>query len=1105
MADPLSIAASAVGIISLGIQVVQSIYQYYSAAKDQHSDIARTLRKLEDLQVSLERLQAHLQDRKFQPSEEALLQNIHSTIKRCEECIRDLERESKEFEKRPIDSVRAAVGGTVRWLQYPFRESTLLKLNEDIDDLISQLSLALSLLQQQTIDRVQDEIESANAILALIRTSQVSSEIRAWVQAPDATFNFTEACAKKHPGTGNWFVKGPEFMHWLEDPSSFLWLKGFAGCGKTVLSSTVIQHTLRHRRSNPRIGLCFFFFSFNDKSKQDVSAMLRALILQLSDQLAQTPTALQRIYDMSKKHNVSPTSADLLRCFHQLVELFQHVHVVLDALDESPRETNRYALLEVLKEIRAWSEPRLHLLVTSRDEVDIRAELEAAPQHTILMQNDGINDDIAEFVSQHLRRRLKRWSKHHSQIEKILTEKAHGVFRWVECQFKALETCPRSKQALDRQLQSLPPTLDETYKRMLENVSDKDYAKQMLTILCCATRPLTVPELVNAMAIEIGITSFFNPDRQLQDADALQEICPGFTEVFVDSESNMSVIRIAHFSVQEYLESDRILQPEGCASFSLRKRCGNLMLASMCLTLLLVPELPTLQRSEIYQKYPFTEYAAEEWPDHWRKSNEIDARLASRDDFSCCPPETSHSNLVLRLQEQMVLLFRNTNGAMRNWIQIWDIDAVLGWTDQSMDPSPLYYASHVGALFLVESLYEDWEKRCYLDGPTKTRIDVMDGPGSHGTALQAAAAMGHIDVVQFWLNKGADPNMNVAQTLIAEGTPLMTASAHGQTKIIELLLKHGAAVNAMWTMSTDEIRRTTTIATALAAASSEGHEEAVKVLLKHGALDDVHPIFLDGSALMASHVQLSEQSRRIKKMLLQNFDGTRVTTSSQIFESYLEVAAEDGNKELVQKFLDKWILCGKPGFPFGKSLQMASAFGHLQIVHLLIQSGANVNDLGRVLKMDGSVRNSMGTALEEASAKGHNDIIELLLLHKADIKLLGRGGQGTAFGSALQRALAAGHQETVRLLLDVGNPSDQMEMPELYAASLVGSEETVQALLDSGVDINARYRGERFQTALSAACMGGYIKIVEMLLDRGASLEVGDDEPAEDGFKESLR
>ena len=49
MADPLSIAGSVVGIISLGIQAAESLVQYYTSFRDQEDDIANVVRKLKSL------------------------------------------------------------------------------------------------------------------------------------------------------------------------------------------------------------------------------------------------------------------------------------------------------------------------------------------------------------------------------------------------------------------------------------------------------------------------------------------------------------------------------------------------------------------------------------------------------------------------------------------------------------------------------------------------------------------------------------------------------------------------------------------------------------------------------------------------------------------------------------------------------------------------------------------------------------------------------------------------------------------------------------------------------------------------------------------------
>jgi hypothetical protein len=144
----------------------------------------------------------------------------------------------------------------------------------------------------------------------------------------------------------------------------------------------------------------------------------------------------------------------------------------------------------------------------------------------------------------------------------------------VECQFKALIGCPKSEALLDRQLESLPDTLDETYKRMLENIPrmSQSYARQMLTFLCGAKRPLTVSELIDGIAVEIGDTPRFNSKRRLENINTIQQVCPGFTELDIDSDIQRATVRIAHFSVQEYLESERILQHKGAALFSIKNK-----------------------------------------------------------------------------------------------------------------------------------------------------------------------------------------------------------------------------------------------------------------------------------------------------------------------------------------------------------------------------------------------------------------------------------------------------------------------------------------------------------------------------------------------------
>lgn len=422
------VLGTVVGIISLGIQVSEGLVKYYTSYKDQESDTAHTVKRLTHLINVLEILRKQLAERKFQPDETSLLEAIGGSVGDCEHLIDELHQETEKITRSSSGGgFAAAARATGRRLAYPFRQSTLQKLDEDIDEICANLALALQVLQQQDISNVQNDVQDTKALLELMRASQVSFDIREWLKAPDASINYNEACKKKHPGTGLWFIKGPQFNTWLRTTNSFLWIKGFAGCGKSVLSSTIIQHTFRQRSSNPSVGIAFFFFTFNDESKQDTSAMLRTLILQLAPQLEDGDTAVSRL--RQDYCGDTPTDQALLGCLQELVYRFDHVYIILDALDESPRHKHREDLLQTLGVMRRWPGPGLHLLVTSRDEQDIREYLEAPDDQIVSMKNDLIDADIASFVSGHLRdnRRLRKWEKYHDQIEQAFTEGAKGV------------------------------------------------------------------------------------------------------------------------------------------------------------------------------------------------------------------------------------------------------------------------------------------------------------------------------------------------------------------------------------------------------------------------------------------------------------------------------------------------------------------------------------------------------------------------------------------------------------------------------------------------------------------------------------------------------
>jgi len=145
-----------------------------------------------------------------------------------------------------------------------------------------------------------------------------------------------------------------------------------------------------------------------------------------------------------------------------------------------------------------------------------------------------------------------------------------------------------------------------------------EYSQRMLTLLCCAKRPLTVPEFVDAIAVELGDSPKFNRRRRLKTANAIHQVCPGFIEVDEQPSGKAPIVRIAHFSVQEYLESGRLR--DEVAKFSIRKRDAHTKIACICLTYLLELALPTSKSRK--EEYPLARYAAKTWHEHLRDGDE---------------------------------------------------------------------------------------------------------------------------------------------------------------------------------------------------------------------------------------------------------------------------------------------------------------------------------------------------------------------------------------------------------------------------------------------------------------------------------------------------
>ncbi|KFA79857.1 hypothetical protein S40288_10302 [Stachybotrys chartarum IBT 40288] len=864
-------------------------------------------------------------------------------------------------------------------------------------------------------------------------------KMKDWLCPPDPSTNINHARKLRHEGTGAWLLDKSFFQSWHSGSRRHLWLYGLAGCGKTVLSTIVLDHL---SKMNNRL-LLNFYFDFSDIKKQTKDGMLRSLAFQMYQYKVASMVYLDALFqDHHNGHNQPSTDA-LSDTVYKMLLVKEKISLVLDALDES---TTRNELLLWISDIS--SRPELHhiqLLCTSRPELEFQRRLPKlmGQDSCISIDKSAVNADIYGYVITQLAEREDFKDKNLSKnlvelIEEMVGNGADGMFRWAACQMDSLAICP-SPRAIKRALDRLPKNLTETYERMLQGIPRdlRNGAVRLLQFLVHSKRPLTVLEAVEIIATEIEAEPrHFDIDSRVFDGTGVLQYCPGLITIIEATNSSTYELHLAHFSVQEYLKTQ--------ADFEYLS--SSIVITQTCLTYLTdIRGTP----NNIERDFPLARFAAEIWTSYATSAEGFEDVL------------------------QTILMFLNNENTFQRWSGLYRPHWHRHPNPDLPVESRLYYTCQAGLFSVTQELIIKGADVNALGGRYGNALqaasneghdeivklllqkgaDINAQGGIYGNALQAASNEGHDEIVKLLLQKGADINAQGG----TYGNALQVASLRGHGKIMKLLLQKGVDINAQGGI----------YGNALQAASLRGHSKIVKLLLQKGA--DVNAQGGEyGSALQAASYQGNYE---IVKLLLDK--GADVNAQGGEYGNSLQAALLEGGGEIAKLLLNKGADINAEG-TFGNALQAASFRDDIEIVELLLDEGADINP-----------QNSNGNALYQASLGGSNiKIVELLLEKGVDIN-----AQGDEYGNALQAASYEGNYEIVKLLLDKGadiNAQGGEYGSALQAASFGGHSKIIKLLLQKGADIDAQ--GGKYGNSLQAALAKGHREIMKLLLDQGADL-----------------
>jgi cytohesin len=662
-----------------------------------------------------------------------------------------------------------------------------------------------------------------------------------------------------------------------------------------------------------------------------------------------------------------------------------------------------------------------------------------------------------------------------------------------------------------------------------------------------------VEELAEILAVDFGATGGIpklNEDLRWEDQEqAVLSACSSLISVVRDDGSR--VVQFSHFSVKEFLTSDRLAISTIDASHyhHILLEPSHTIMAQACLSVLLRLDSPINKDS--LKDFPLARYASQHFGDHAEFGNVfahiregIDDLLdADKPHFAAWllghqghfrrvleRPEATPLYHVARFGYRAMvdyliskrpedLIVRGSYGIpLHASLHNGHADVALlllgHCTDVDVrgidDRTPLHMAADCGLLEVTRILIERGASINARDSSDRTPLHpTFNQPGTFDET--------YFDVVQYLLEHGIDVD---AQANTENSTPLHLASYFGGFRVAQLLLDHGADINVRDKNGQTPLHGTVVD---LYDDASDLFFNVIQFLLEHGA--DV--VAQDHDHLTPLHVASRYNGTRVVRLLLEH--SANVDARDNEYATPLHFASRCGNVKVARLLLEHGAGIHALDGNLSTPLHFASEISNADTARLLLEHGADVHALdnnhstplhftsrrghsavavARVLLEHGAVvdarDNEDSTPLHVSAQHGNTEVARLLLEHGAVIHVRNKKGQTPQhlLVTMWSNITPNNDVDTVRFFLDRGADVDAVDDNRstlLQRVSGHGNVEVAQLLLERGANINVRNR--EGQTPLHRALVeitdefeDIFFEAIQLLLEHGADVDTLDND-----------
>ncbi|KAH8653954.1 hypothetical protein BGZ60DRAFT_386686, partial [Tricladium varicosporioides] len=548
---------------------------------------------------------------------------------------------------------------------------------------------------------------------------------------------------RRQPGTGQWLLESEEFQRWLNSDQQTLFCPGIPGAGKTILTSIVVEELSSRFSTDPDVGIAYLYCNFRQKHEQKAQDLLTSLLKQLSQERSTLPGDVKSLYDKHIKKRTRPSLDEISRTLQSIVGTYTRVIIIVDALDECQVSDGcRKMFLSEISSLQ--NKTRANLFATSRFIPDISEKFNSSIKLEIRAHDDDVRQYLDGRILQSAQKLLETYRE---EIKTQITKVVDGMFLLAQLHFESVSTKMTLKKIKDvlKNLPIGPKAYDYAYeeaiKRILSHDTDsKELAKQVLSWITSAKRPLATSELQHALGVEIGESQL--DEENLPEVEDIVSVCAGLVTVDVES----GIIRLVHYTTQEYFNrTQKEWFPNTEASITticVTYLSFNAFESGICQT-----EKEFEQRLQLNKLY---DYAVHNWGHHAREAR------------------TSCQGVIEFLQKQAQV--EASSQALLSKTYSFD------WGYSQRFPRDMI-GLHLVAYFGLEAIFQP------LLTIEKVDVDSKDSYGQ--TPLSWAAQKGHEGIVKLLL---AIEKVNVNSKDSYSQTPLSWAAEKGHEGIVKLLL-----------------------------------------------------------------------------------------------------------------------------------------------------------------------------------------------------------------------------------------------------------------------------------------------------------------------------